>query len=198
MPNVQRLSLRSPADLTPIAALTNLVELDVTASAANHLPAVSLPALRKANLMSSKVSDSEAERFRALNPNAVVLHRWTPQLPARLVGATEVTIETTPPRREDPVRSVTVRDAAEVAKLVAALQIDDPPHFVLGCLPTHRLTFKRRGGPPEGETIWLADGDSVRWDDFPGDAPLTETSLRDVRAWMARHAMKWSDGGGGD
>jgi hypothetical protein len=196
MPNLQRLTLKSAVDLTPIEGLRNLVELDAGASAASHLPAVALPALRKANLMSTKVADAEVERFRALNPNAVVLHRWTPQLRARLVGASEVEIEKLAIVRGDRTYSVTVRDAAEVAKLVAAIEIADPDYFVLGCLPTHRLTFKRPGGPPNGETLFLANGHDVRWE-FPGDAPLTSASLRDVRAWLARHGVEWTDCDGG-
>jgi hypothetical protein len=193
MPNLRKLHLHGRTDLTPVRELAKLVELDASASEASHLPGVSLPSLRRANLMSTKVSDAEVERFRALNPNAVVLHRWTPQLRARLVGASEVKIDKLAMVRGDRTSSVTVRDAAEVAKLVAAIEIDDPPRFVLGCLPTHMLTFTRLGGPAGGERIYLANGGDVRWEGFPGDAPLTPASLREVRAWMARHEMDWSD-----
>jgi hypothetical protein len=193
MPAMQKLLLNGSIDLTPIRELPNLVELDASESSARHLPAVSSPALRKVNLMSTKVSDAEVERFRALNPQAIVLHRWTPLLRARLRGATELKVETIPLRRGDLRRSVTVRDTEEIAKLVAALEIDDPEHFVSGCLPTHRLTFKRAGGPPKGEVLGLAEGNSVLWEGFPGDAPLTPAGLREVRAWMTKHGMAWND-----
>ena len=192
MPALQRLSVHGPVDLDPVGELANLVELDASASPATRLPPAKLPALRKVNVMSTKVSDAEVERFRALNPSAVVLHRWTSLLRPRLVGASEVELEIVPILRGDPHRSITVRDAADVAKLVAALEIDDPPRLYLGCLATHRLTFKRAGGPPAGEVIELVEGTSVRWDGFPGDAPLTPASLRETRAWMARHGMEWT------
>ena len=193
MPGIQTLLLHGSIDLAPIRELPNLVELDASESPARHLPALSLPALRKVNLMSSQVSDAEVERFRALNPNAVVLHRWTPLLRSQLLGASEVKVETVPLRRGDRSRSVTVRDTAEIAKLVEALEIDDPERFVSGCLPTHRLIFKRAGGPPKGEAIELAEGNSVLWSGFPGEAPLTQAGLRETRAWMAKHGMPWSD-----
>ena len=193
MPAIQKLSLHGSIDLTPIREVRDLVELDVSESPARHLPAVSLPALRKVDLMSTKVSEVEVERFRTLNPNAVVLHRWTPLLRSHLLGASEVKVETVKLRRGDRSHSVIVRDTAEIEKLIEALEIDDPERFVSGCLPTHRLTFKRAGGSPKGEAIGLAEGNSVLWSGFPGDAPLTPVGLRETRAWMAKHGMPWSD-----
>lgn len=193
MPALQKLSVHGPVDLGPVRELANLVELDASASPSSRLPPAKLPALRKVNVMSTKVSDAEVERFRALNPSAVVLHRWTSLLRPRLVGSSEVELEIVPTRRGDPHRSITVHDAADIAKLVAALEIDDPPRFYYGCLATRRLTFKRAGGPPAGEVIELVEGTSVRWGGFPGDAPLTPAGLRETRAWMARHGMEWTD-----
>lgn len=193
MPALRQLSVHGPVDLTPVRQLANLVELDASSSAASRLPPAKLPALRKVNVMSTKVSDAEVEQFRTLNPNAEVLHRWTALLRPHLLGASEVQLEVLPMRRGDPQRSITVRDAADVAKLVAALEIANPPYFLYGCEPTHRLTFKRPGGPPEGEVIFLTQGDTVLWGGFPGNAPLTPAGLRETQAWMARHGIEWTD-----
>ena len=99
MPALRELSVHGPVDLSPVRELANLVELDASDSQASRLPPAKLPALRKVNVMSTKVSDAEVEQFRALNPNAVVLHRWTALLRPRLLGASEVELEVLPMRR---------------------------------------------------------------------------------------------------
>jgi len=192
MTRLETLSIRGAPDLSPLGGLPSLSELDASGSRVRRLPEVPLPALRTANLMSTGLPDADVDRFRRANPGALVLHRWTPLLRDRLRGATEVTVTVLALTREQKSWSTVVRDRAEVAELVAALDIDDPEHFVLGCMATHRLTFAGANGAEEVE---LANGHGVRWSGFPGDAPLTKESSGKVRAWLHRHRVDWTDCG---
>lgn len=181
-------------DLRPLNGLEELRLLSATEAAVEHLPdAGTLPALRDVRLLSTPiVADEKAiAAFReAALPECSIRVGWAQALRDAVAGADRLRVRSGGTCHRELSREETIfeiREAAEIASLVAGLGIDEESsggHCM--CCGDPSLEFYR--GDELRVTLGFHHGHGLRWSEgWPGDAMLSSESSDLLCALMAKH-----------
>lgn len=189
--------------VTSLAPIARALELEVVVAdgaPVTTLPMKRLPSLRILNLLHTKVDEEQVERFRHLNPQCTVFHRWTPELRRVTEGAWM--------RVQNASTFVTVRDLDEVAAFVRRLEVDEARGGSV-CLCLGSLSFEFYRGTERVLSLSLHHGNRLRWNEGDGGprrtldletldgtgAMLTETSAASLAEWLTQFpgtSANWS------
>jgi len=191
MTKLEQLELQQTgvADLTPLAGLPQLRELNADQTPVAKLP-VSLPALKTLKLLSTALSEADIEAFKKANPGCTVEHRWLESLQRALAKTTRVRVRTGGTCHRDERREKTLFEITkpeELKQLIAGIGLDDEHNgFHCMCCGEPSLEFYDEHGLQA--TLGFHHGRSLRWPGgWPSDAALTYDSANFLIDWLAEH-----------
>ncbi len=195
MPNLAQLRLNRTdvTDLSPLANLNALTDVNANESKVAKLPNGKLPALKILRLISAPVTDESIATFRQEHPACKVTHGWEQALKSELADVTRLRIRSggTCHRNKDEEKTLYEdKDPASIQKLVAAIAIDESQSgFHCMCCGTPSLEFYT--GDALTLTLGFHHARSLRWPSgWPADGLLKKDSATFLVAWMADRGVK--------
>jgi hypothetical protein len=189
---LRRLEIRrTPVeDLSPLAGLHRLEEVNANMTKVRRLPSGPMPGLRRLQVMSAPLSDMAVAAFARENPRCVVLFRWTEALRRAAAGVTRVRVRSGGTCHRNPGRESTIfelRDPAKIKELLDHIVINDKGSG-FHCMCCGTPTFELYKGAELVAMLGFHHGRSLRWPGgWPGDGALTKKSAVYLAALLARH-----------
>jgi hypothetical protein len=182
---------RTPVeDLSPLAGLHRLVEVNANMTKVRRLPSGSMPGLRRLQVMSAPLSDRAVAAFARQNPRCAVLFRWTEALRQAAAGVTRVRVRSGGTCHRNPRRESTIfelRDPAKIRELLDHIAINDKGSG-FHCMCCGTPTFELYRGAELIAMLGFHHGRSLRWPGgWPGDGALTKESARYLARLLAEH-----------
>lgn len=194
LPALRRLDLdrTSVASLEPLGAHPSLQTVSAVSTPLKKLPAKPIPGLRELSILSTEVSDADAQSFAKANPDCRVLHRWADAFKSAVAGADRVRIRSGGLCHRDIEHEKTLtetKDPAHIASLLASIDIDEAESgFHCMCCGNPSIEFYR--GEKLLASLGFHHGVSLRWKrPWPGDAKLTPEGTTAMQRWLADHGV---------
>ncbi|HXX93660.1 MAG TPA: hypothetical protein VEN81_08495, partial [Planctomycetota bacterium] len=163
-------------DLSPLEGLSSLATVRANQAPVRQLPRGSLPALREMSILSTKISDAEADAFRRANPGCKVAHRWMSTLQEALASATRLRVRSggTCHRRVSEEKTlIEIKDPKEVQAFVKSLVVDETQSD-RHCMCCGDPSFEFYEGDKLVATLGFHHGSGLRWPGgWPADAAPT-------------------------
>jgi hypothetical protein len=188
LPRLVELGLQGTAvdDLSPLNGLGSLATLVANRTPAKRLPRGPLPALRRLEVMATRLPDAEVAAFGASHPDCQVRFHWDHVLRDALQGVTRLRIRSDGMNNSSTDKTlVEVNEPAQIKRLVDLIRIDETAdEFHCMCCGAPIFEFYRHDRLVV--TLSLHHGRSIRWEGvWPGDCRLTESSADSLCDWLA-------------
>jgi hypothetical protein len=176
----------SVSDFTPLSGLRSLATLVANRTPAEILPHGPMPALRRLEVMATRLADQEVAAFGAAHPNCQVRFHWDRVLRDALEGVTRLRVRSDGWNDSATDKTLlALDDAVQIKALVDLIRINETAdEFHCMCLGAPILEFWR--GDKWIVSLGVHHGQSMRWGAvWPGDVWLTESSADSVCNWLA-------------
>jgi hypothetical protein len=181
----------TPLNLSFLPELKKLTAFHVQSSHVENLPAVTLPALKRASLILCSAPSETVEAFSKANPQAQIRKSMNAELAVKLKDADKVRARSGGVCHRSPEREKTIhesRDLAEIKELAQHFGVEESQSGG-HCMCCGDPTFEFYQGEQLVAMIAFHHGRSVRWSDgvWPGDGMLTSTSSSYLIDWLAKY-----------
>lgn len=190
VPALRRLDLTGSAvtDLTPLAELAHLREVDASLSPIETLPVAGFAALRKLRLLSHRIPPEALTAFVQAHPECLVVHDWKGQLEAAAADGTALRVRSGG-AGADPARTGVLYasdDVADLRAFLATLEIEDRTSGG-HCMCLGGPTVEMLQGERVVVSLSIHHGVGMRWahGPWPGDAAFTKESAATFCDWLA-------------
>jgi hypothetical protein len=175
-------------DLSILAELPRLRFLKAQGITITHLPTKTLPQLKQASLLLSKIPQESLDTFIKANPQTNFETRLNPLLAKSLEKADRVLVRKNAPpstNEDDPEKIHESQDPAEIQELIKNTTVEEAPYGY--CMCGGDSVFNYYQGNKLIVTLGFHHGRSLRWSGgaWPEDASLTEESSKYLVEWLA-------------
>ncbi len=195
MRQLRRLDVTRTAvgDLSPLAGLEKLEEVVASMCPVVKLPDRLMPALRRLEVFSTRLSEPTVASFARLNPGCTVLFRWDEAFRRAVAGTTRIRVRSggTCHRRPDAEKTLfEVTKDAKIREIVDHVRVDEQ-RSGFHCMCCGEPSFEFYAGERLVATLGFHHGRSVRWPDrWPGDGMLTSQSADYLARWLSENGVK--------
>jgi hypothetical protein len=174
------------ADLSPLSNNPNLMKVVADESPVTRLPK-DVAGLAWLSVMSTRLSDSDVERFRKEVPGCYIRHRWIHALLDVIHASDEMVVSNWSSEGWKPVFEVMEKKEIEqLASMIDLYETDICNHCM--CVGTPMLSFYDSGELLA--EITLHHGARIRYV-WLGDAELTDESSRAIAEWLASRGIDY-------
>ena len=185
------LSYSDVRDLSSLAGLPRLAQVDVSPSALDCLPAQGFSALRRLDAIGTKLESAKVAAFRASHPGCRLRFEWKQALMDELKEVDRLVVRSGGTCHRNPAEEKVLfetRASSDVAEFLDLIEIDEK-ESTGACMCCGSPTLEFYAGERHLAMVGIQHGFALRWGDWPADGKLTQKSAWALTEWLARRGV---------
>lgn len=195
MPELRELEVRHAGltNLEPLAGHPALRHVEAPFNPVASLPTQPWPVVQRVNVLGSRLSNDQAQAFRAAHPQATLTWNHQETLMEKLRLADKLRVRSGGTCHRDPSREKTlveVTDRAQLGVLTGQMTVREPEDS-LSCMCCGEPTFEFYSEGKLLTSVGFHHGQLLRWSDgWESDCQLTAQSATALVDWLANQGLE--------